>query len=332
MTIAVARPRCCAVPKSRPAPRVCALTPVRRRALEILLELHRAMGAYEVLERLAEDGYGKQPPVAYRALDFLVEQGLAHRIQRLNAYAACLSAERDHAPVFLICRGCEQVAEADATALRGALQDLATGSEFIPGADHGRAAGPLRPLPRGRPGMSALIRATDLSVSHAGADLPVLRHVDFHISPAEIVTVVGPNGSGKSTLVRALLGHVPAETGRVERLPGLRIGYVPQRVHIERAMPMTVRRFLSLPVRVGEAEARAGWNAPAFRGSRIARSRRCRAGSSARPAGAGAFERPPASGAGRADTGAGPARHRRLLQADRRGPLPDRRRRADGQS
>ena len=105
--------------------------------------------------------------------------------------------------------------------------------------------------------MSALIRATDLSVSHAGADLPVLRHVDFHISPAEIVTVVGPNGSGKSTLVRALLGHVPAETGRVERLPGLRIGYVPQRVHIERAMPMTVRRFLSLPVRVGEAEARA---------------------------------------------------------------------------
>ena len=105
--------------------------------------------------------------------------------------------------------------------------------------------------------MSALIRASDLSVSHAGADLPVLRHVDFRILPAEIVTVVGPNGSGKSTLVRALLGHVPAETGRVERLPGLRIGYVPQRVHIERAMPMTVRRFLSLPVRVGEAEARA---------------------------------------------------------------------------
>ena len=108
------------------------LTPVRRRALEILLESHRAMGAYEVLERLAEDGYGKQPPVAYRALDFLVEQGFAHRIQRLNAYAACLSAERDHAPVFLICRSCEQVAEADATALRGALQDLAAGSEFIP--------------------------------------------------------------------------------------------------------------------------------------------------------------------------------------------------------
>ncbi|MFO1139562.1 MAG: metal ABC transporter ATP-binding protein [Paracoccus sp. (in: a-proteobacteria)] len=105
--------------------------------------------------------------------------------------------------------------------------------------------------------MTPLIRASDLSVSHAGADLPVLRHVDFRIDPAEIVTVVGPNGSGKSTLVRALLGHVPTDTGRVERLPGLRIGYVPQRVHIERAMPMTVRRFLSLPVRVSDAEARA---------------------------------------------------------------------------
>lgn len=105
--------------------------------------------------------------------------------------------------------------------------------------------------------MTALIHAADLSVSHAGADLPVLRHVDFRIAPAEIVTVVGPNGSGKSTLIRALLGHLALDSGRVERAPGLRIGYVPQRVNIERAMPMTVRRFLSLPRRVGDAEAAA---------------------------------------------------------------------------
>ncbi len=57
------------------------LTPVRRRVLEILLEAHRAMGAYDVLQRLATEGFGNQPPVAYRALDFLVEQGLAHRRQ-----------------------------------------------------------------------------------------------------------------------------------------------------------------------------------------------------------------------------------------------------------
>lgn len=106
------------------------LTPVRRRALEILLESHRAMGAYEVLERLSADGFGNQPPVAYRALDFLVENGLAHRVQRLNAYAACLSPGRDHAPVFLICRACEKVAEADAPELRQALRRLGESSGF----------------------------------------------------------------------------------------------------------------------------------------------------------------------------------------------------------
>lgn len=107
------------------------------------------------------------------------------------------------------------------------------------------------------PPAAPLIRATDLTVSHAEPDRPVLSHVDFHIAPAEIVTVVGPNGSGKSTLVRALLGHVALDAGRVERAPGLRIGYVPQRVHVERSMPMTVRRFLSLPRRVGNADAAA---------------------------------------------------------------------------
>ena len=51
------------------------LTPVRKRVLEILLEAHRAMGAYDVLQRLAAEGFGNQPPVAYRALEFLVEHG-----------------------------------------------------------------------------------------------------------------------------------------------------------------------------------------------------------------------------------------------------------------
>lgn len=103
--------------------------------------------------------------------------------------------------------------------------------------------------------MTALIRATDLSVSHPGAERAVLSHIDMRVDPSEIVTVVGPNGSGKSTLVRALLGQVALSSGRVDRAPGLRIGYVPQRVHIESAMPMTVRRFLSLPLRVTDAQA-----------------------------------------------------------------------------
>ena len=87
------------------------LTPARARTLEILLESHKALGAYDVLERLAADGLGTQPPVAYRALDFLVTNGLAHRIEKLNAYVACAHSGGAHAPAFLICRKCRMVAE-----------------------------------------------------------------------------------------------------------------------------------------------------------------------------------------------------------------------------
>ncbi len=101
------------------------LTPVRRRALEILLEEHRALGAYEVLERLAADGFGKQPPVAYRALDFLVENGLAHRIRRLNAYAACVHPGQRHSPAFFICTACDAVAEAPVEDVARAMEGAA---------------------------------------------------------------------------------------------------------------------------------------------------------------------------------------------------------------
>lgn len=100
-----------------------------------------------------------------------------------------------------------------------------------------------------------LLQARGLTVSHRGAERPILKDVSLTISAGEIVTVVGPNGSGKSTLVRAILGHVATEKGSVARKPGLRIGYVPQRVHIDDRIPMTVRRFLSLPHRVSDSEA-----------------------------------------------------------------------------
>lgn len=107
------------------------LTPVRRRTLEILLEAHRALGAYDVLDRLKADGFGSQPPVAYRALDFLVQHGLAHRVQRLNAFAACLTPGHDHAPAFLICRSCNKVAEADAPQIRAAMGATASEAGFV---------------------------------------------------------------------------------------------------------------------------------------------------------------------------------------------------------
>ncbi|SNR52137.1 transcriptional repressor [Puniceibacterium sediminis] len=88
------------------------LTPVRRRVVEILLQEHRAMGAYDVLDHLRAEGLGSQPPVAYRALEFLVKNGFAHKIERLNAFVACAHPGERHAPAFLICRKCDAVAEA----------------------------------------------------------------------------------------------------------------------------------------------------------------------------------------------------------------------------
>ncbi len=90
------------------------LTPTRRRVLEILLQEHAALGAYEVLRRLGGEGRGPQPPVAYRALGFLVDAGFAHRIERLNAYVACVAPGTAHEAAFMICRGCGAVAETQA--------------------------------------------------------------------------------------------------------------------------------------------------------------------------------------------------------------------------
>jgi Fur family zinc uptake transcriptional regulator len=87
------------------------LTPARAFVLRTLLASHRAMTAYEILDELAGAGLGSQPPVVYRALDFLVANGLAHRIERLAAFAACTHAESAHNAGFLICRACRRVAE-----------------------------------------------------------------------------------------------------------------------------------------------------------------------------------------------------------------------------
>jgi len=105
------------------------LTPVRRRTLEILLEAHEALGAYDVLARLSAEDLGSKPPVVYRALGFLVDQGFAHRIERLNAFVACTNPGADHDPAFMICRGCGTVAETQLQSV--ALGKTAKASGFV---------------------------------------------------------------------------------------------------------------------------------------------------------------------------------------------------------
>jgi len=74
--------------------------------------------------------------------------------------------------------------------------------------------------------------------------VPVLQGIDLTIESGEIVTVIGPNGSGESTLLRALMGAKEPTEGQIARKPGLRIGYVPQRLAVEENMPLMVRLFL----------------------------------------------------------------------------------------
>jgi len=104
------------------------LTDVRRKVLTLLLEEHRPLGAYAILESLRASGHSAQPPVAYRALDFLIDKGLVHRIESLNAYVACTDPEQCSGPTFLICQQCDRVAE---TRVQGVPSSAALAAEEI---------------------------------------------------------------------------------------------------------------------------------------------------------------------------------------------------------
>ena len=93
-------------------------------------------------------------------------------------------------------------------------------------------------------GRLMLLSAENISLQKQGQIL--LEEIDFTIEQSEIVTLIGPNGGGKTTLVRALLGIQPIDKGRIIRKTGLTIGYVPQKLHRDRSLPMTVHRFMRL--------------------------------------------------------------------------------------
>lgn len=119
------------------AEEVCAgrgarLTDMRRRVLELLLaQGHRAVAAYDLLDRLNAGAERRAaPPAVYRALDFLVAHGLAHRIASLNAFVGCARPDDDHAAQFLICRDCRAVAELDGARVAGVLDAAAADAGF----------------------------------------------------------------------------------------------------------------------------------------------------------------------------------------------------------
>ena len=101
----------------------------------------------------------------------------------------------------------------------------------------------------------ALIQLEQVAVTLNGQ--PVLDDVALSVRPGEIVTLIGPNGAGKTTLVRVVLGLLKPDQGRVKRAAKLRIGYMPQKLHVDATLPLTVLRFLRLVPGVSRERALA---------------------------------------------------------------------------
>lgn len=106
------------------------LTPIRRKVLEILLREHRSVKAYELLEMIRAIQPGAAPPTVYRALDFLVDEGLVHRIDAINAWTACLDAAGQPHDILVICTRCGNVAELSNPALSRQLADCVAQAGF----------------------------------------------------------------------------------------------------------------------------------------------------------------------------------------------------------
>jgi Fur family transcriptional regulator, zinc uptake regulator len=109
------------------------LTPMRRQVLEALLASHAPLGAYELIDRLAS-GDGRPAPITvYRALDFLREQGLVHRIESRNAFIACVHNHESGDPVvFFICEKCGAVGEAASAAVADTIRNASRTAGFTP--------------------------------------------------------------------------------------------------------------------------------------------------------------------------------------------------------
>lgn len=118
------------------AERLCAergarFTPLRREVLSLIWSSHKPVGAYDILAMMNEEGTGNAAPMTvYRAIDFLMENGLVHRIASRNAYVGCAHPKARHSGQFLICRECGRVAEIEEAAIADALSEGAARAGF----------------------------------------------------------------------------------------------------------------------------------------------------------------------------------------------------------
>jgi Fur family zinc uptake transcriptional regulator len=107
------------------AERGARLTDLRRRVLELVWTSHEPVGAYGILSSLGGDGRRAAPPTVYRALEFLLEQGLIHRIESLNAFIGCPSPKAPHSGQFLLCTACGTATEITDGAIQAAVTEAA---------------------------------------------------------------------------------------------------------------------------------------------------------------------------------------------------------------
>ena len=106
------------------------LTPIRHKVLELIWESHKAVKAYELLDRLIPLQKAAKPATIYRALDFLIDQGLIHRIESLNAFVGCRCSGYQHDQLLLICKYCQEVEERSAKEVMLALSEEALQADF----------------------------------------------------------------------------------------------------------------------------------------------------------------------------------------------------------
>ena len=106
------------------------LTAIRKRVLELIWQSHRASGAYELLEQLAAEGHKPSPPTVYRALDFLIEYGLIHKVSSCNAFVGCVHPGEQHMAQIFICDRCGTAVEQEDVALNRRIRRTAQGLNF----------------------------------------------------------------------------------------------------------------------------------------------------------------------------------------------------------